>query len=118
MTHYYPILILICNIILSSVVNIIIDVRIKNDCNKINSKDVKTFAFLKKSKKFKFKSWNSIVPGDIIKVKENEEFPADVLILDAVSNQNHKCYVRGGINEDINMPTLKKSCEGTSNKTG
>ena len=55
----------------------------------------------------------------MIKIQEAEEFPADVLILDYVSNGNdHKCYVRGGINEEISIPTLKKSCEGTYNKTG
>lgn len=58
------------------------------------------------------------MPGDIIKVYEDQEFPADVLILDAVSHLEHRCYVRGGINEDINIPTMKRSCEGTQNKTG
>ena len=59
----------------------------------------------------------SLLPGDIIKVKEFEEFPADVLILDALS-YNHTCYVRGGSSDDFNIPSAKKSCEGTCNKTG
>jgi magnesium-transporting ATPase (P-type) len=51
--------------------------------------------FSKKHKMFQSKFWEDIVPGDIIKIKENQEFPADVLLLDVISNADHNCYVLG-----------------------
>jgi hypothetical protein len=73
----------------------------------------------KKAKSFQQRSWDSLKPGDIIKIKEGEEFPADCLILDAINQANdHKCYVRGGFTDDFNVPTMKRSHEGTCNKTG
>ena len=98
--------------------NLLVDIRLNQECKRINKKEVKKFIFIKKNKNFQTKTWDSLQTGDIIRIHENEEFPADVLILDAVSNHDHKCFVRGGFNEDINIPTLKKSCDGTSNKTG
>lgn len=71
----------------------------------------------KHSKIFMSSTSASLLPGDIIKIREFEEFPADVLILDAISN-DHKCYVLGGSSDDFNIPSAKKSCEGTCNKTG
>lgn len=65
------------------------------------------------------RSWASLKPGDIIKVREDEEFPADVLILDSISSLNdHKCYVRGGYKDEFSTPTLKRACEGTYNRHG
>lgn len=73
----------------------------------------------RKHKAFSARTWESLKPGDIIKIKENEEFPADVLILDSSNHSNdHKCYVSGGFTDDFNVPTLKKAHEGTQNKTG
>ena len=55
--------------------------------------------------------WESLKPGDIILVRENEEFPADVLILDSITSRNdHKCFVRGGLKDDFNIPSQKKAC--------
>ncbi len=71
------------------------------------------------SKGFELRNWASLKPGDIIKVREDEEFPADVLILDSISSLNdHKCYVRGGYNDEFSVPTLKRACEGTYNRHG
>ena len=68
---------------------------------------------------FESVTWESLRSGDIIIVKENELFPADVLILDSVNSSNdHKCYVRGGIHDSFNFPTPKKACEGTYNRPG
>ena len=71
------------------------------------------------TKGFELRSWASLKPGDIVKIKEDEEFPADVLILDSITSLNdHKCYVRGGYTDDFSTPSLKKACEGTYNRHG
>ena len=99
------------------ILNFITDLKIKSECKSINERLVQKFVITKrKTKAFEAKSWESLRPGDVIKVLEDEEFPADVLILDSISSNNdHKCYVRGGVNDDFNIPTLKKACEGTYN---
>lgn len=49
---------------------------------------------------------------------KNQELPADVLILDIFGQQNEQtCYVTGGLLVDIQTPQLKRSHQGTSNKT-
>lgn len=94
--------------------------KIKNACKEVNNRPVLKFHVTqKKVKSFSQRTWESLKPGDIIKVKDNEEFPADCLILDSSNPGNdHKCFVRGGIHDDFNIPTLKRSHEGTCNKTG
>ena len=96
------------------------DLKLKSECSKLNSRLVEKFVISKKeSNGFEPMPWESLRMGDIIKVKENEEFPADVLILDSINSSNdHKCYVRGGISDDFNVPSIKKACEGTYNRPG
>lgn len=88
-------MIIIVNIIVNGLMNIAVDLNLRKACNIINKKEVSKFIFTKKSKRFQSRNWENLMPGDIIKIKENEEFPADVLILDVVSNTDHTCYVFG-----------------------
>ena len=56
--------------------------------------------------------------GDIIKVDKNKELPADVMILDISGNGNEQtCHIIGGMLSDMQLPKLKRSHQGTSNKT-
>lgn len=56
--------------------------------------------------------WRDLKMGDIIQVKQEEEFPADVLILDT-SEKDHKCLVdASGLTEDHNL-RVKYSSEDT-----
>lgn len=101
--------------------NILADLKLKTACRALNERLVQKFVVNKRKSQqgFEPKLWESLRPGDIIKVRENEEFPADVLILDSISSSNdHKCYVRGGVTDDFNAPILKKACEGTYNRPG
>ena len=50
----------------------------------------------------------------------NQEIPCDALILDIVGSRtsNQTCYTRGGLFDDDCNPSLKRSYQGTMNKTG
>ena len=50
----------------------------------------------------------------------NQEIPCDALILDIVGSRFAKqtCYTRGGLFDDDNNPSQKRSYQGTMNKTG
>lgn len=57
--------------------------------------------------------------GDLIKVYQNQEIPADVLILDIQGSKgNQTCLNRGGIWDKFSDPVIKSSYPGTANKTG
>lgn len=120
MTPYFPVIILITNILIAAITNYLQDKNLREACYKINKKPIQKFIFSKKLKLFQTQTWDQLKPGDIIKIKENEEFPADVLILDTISSSfdNHKCYIKGSFVDDLQVPILKLSCEGTVNKTG
>ena len=113
LTYFYPIVVFIINILVSSITNLTVDLNLKRSCIVINKKEVQKFVFSNKKKKFESKYWETIMPGDIIKLTENQEFPADCLILDVVSNVDHSCYVLGSQHEETSLPVLKKACEGT-----
>ena len=51
-----------------------------------------TFIYNYKKKSFIKKRWKDILIGDIIKVKENEYFPADCIILNT-SEESNCCYI-------------------------
>jgi magnesium-transporting ATPase (P-type) len=120
LSFYFPLMLLLMNIFIQIIINTVADLRIKSACRAINERQVQTFITKKKnSKGFELRTWESLKPGDIIKVKEDEEFPADVLILDSITSSNdHKCYVIGGPTDDFNKPSLKRACEGTYNRHG
>ena len=49
----------------------------------------------RRNKRFVPISWQDVKPGYIIRVKSEEEFPADCLILD-IQGHGYKCYVSPG----------------------
>ena len=55
----------------------------------------------------------------MIKVKNNQEMPCDALILNIVGSKQEEqtCYQRGSMWDDAKKINLKKSYQGTMNKT-
>ena len=71
-----------------------------------------TRRYVHKERDFKACQWKDLRQGDIICVYQEEEFPADVLILDT-SEKDHKCLVdTSSLTEDHNL-RIKYSCEDT-----
>ena len=71
--------------------------------------------------------WDDLQVGDIIKIKKNNQAPADCLILDikggsksdGQSGSETVCYLKGGPQMSNHGETdVKKSCQNTQNKTG
>lgn len=120
LTPYFSLMLLLINIIVQGIIHLSGDLKIKQACHAINERQIQKFIISKlNSKGFELRTWGSLKPGDIIKVREDEEFPADVLILDSISSMNdHKCYVKCGFNDQFSTPTLKRACEGTYNRHG
>jgi len=42
---------------------------------------------------FRSTSWEKILPGQIIKIEENEIIPADLILIDS-SNEEGNCYIK------------------------
>ena len=66
------------------------DWKRKKSDDKENSKNTLIYSFHKKN--FIKKKWKDVLIGDIIKVKEDEYFPADVIVL-STSEQSNCCYI-------------------------
>lgn len=97
LTYLYPVIVLLVNVIVSAMINYFNDKKLKAACSHINNKEVQKYEISKRHKGFESRTWAKLRSGDIIKIRENEEFPADVLILDVISQaSDHKCFVRGG----------------------
>ena len=66
------------------------DWKRKKSDDKENNK--KTLIYKKKKKNFIKKKWKDVLIGDIIKVKEDEYFPADCILLNT-SEESNCCYI-------------------------
>ena len=66
------------------------DWKRKKSDDQENSKNTLIYSFKKKN--FIKKKWKDVLIGDIIKVKEDEYFPADVIILTS-SEESNCCYI-------------------------
>jgi len=106
--------------LVTGLMNLLADQKLKEAADSVNNKPVERFVFSKRSSKFTVCNWASIQCGDIIKIKMNQEIPCDALILDIVGSKtsNQSCYTRGGLFDDDSNPSLKRSYQGTMNKTG
>lgn len=100
--------------------NMLADLKLKEAGDTVNNKPIERFVISKKSRRFMISNWARIQCGDIIKIKMNQEIPCDALILDIVGSKsaNQTCYTRGGLFDDDTNPSLKRSYQGTMNKTG
>ena len=104
----------------TGIMNILADLKLKEAGDSVNNKPIERFVISKRSRRFIISSWADIQCGDIIKIKMNQEIPCDALILDIVGSKsgNQTCYTRGGLFDDDSNPSLKRSYQGTMNKTG
>ena len=104
----------------TALMNILADRKWKEAADSVNNKPVEKFLFGKSYRSFQLSDWGSLATGDIIKVKQNQEVPADVLILDifGAKSAEQTCYSRGGFLDINNNPLLKRSYKGTLTKTG
>ena len=66
------------------------DWKRKKSDDKENTKNTLIYSFKKKN--FVKKKWKDVLIGDIIKVKEDEYFPADVIVL-TTSEESNCCYI-------------------------
>ena len=118
MSKQLPIMALGFSVGLTAILNIIYDLKLRSASESINKRPIDKFIFTKKRKTFQTKTWEDIEVGDIIKVDKNMELPADVMILDISGQANEQtCHVIGGMLSDMQPPQLKRSHQGTSNKT-
>ena len=61
--------------------------------------------------------WQELLEGDIIEVKENEEFPADCMILDS-SEMEHHCLLDTSSLDEDQVVRARHSAEDTRNISG
>ena len=66
------------------------DWKRKKSDDKENTKNTLIYSFKKKN--FVKKKWKDVLIGDIIKIKEDEYFPADVIVL-TTSEESNCCYI-------------------------
>lgn len=57
-----------------------------------DKKENDKLVILLKEGKHKKAKWEDLIVGDIIKIKENEYFPADVMLI-ATSQKDGKCFI-------------------------
>ena len=104
----------------TGIMNMLADLKLKEAGESVNNKPIERFVITQKSKRFIISNWAQIRCGDIIKIKMNQEIPCDALLLDIVGSKsaNQTCFTRGGLFDDDSAPSLKRSYQGTMNKTG
>ena len=94
-------------ITISGIKDFIEDRRRKISDNEENEKICYSFNINNKS--FSFKKWEDVMIGDILKVKNNEEFPADLILLSS-TNENGLCYIETkNLDGETNLKI--KTCE-------
>ena len=106
------------NIALMSIRNIVFEMRQRAVTVKINSKIIENLYISRTFKRYVPITWAECKPGNIIRVKSGQEFPADCLILDIAGVIGQKCYVTSGPFDDSTNIIQKKSYSATSNKAG
>lgn len=78
----FPIVALSVNVFLMSIRNIVFEMRQRAVTDKINNKIIENLWISRKFKRYVPITWAECKPGNIIRVKSGQEFPADCLILD------------------------------------
>jgi len=70
----------------------------------------KCFVYNKQISNFEEKFWRDVILGDIVKVSENEYFPADICLINT-SEQNGVCYVETkNLDGEINLKFRQTNC--------
>ena len=115
----HSIVIIISTLLISGILNLWKDKRLREAGNIVNSQPIEKFVVSRRHKSFKWSDWASIQIGDIIKVKNNQEMPCDALILNIVGSkhEDQTCYMRGSMWDDSKQIHRKRSYQGTMNRT-
>lgn len=111
---YTPIL-LIINILGYGIINLLNDRSRHIGDTKVNNQITRKFSF--KTNQVEECLWKDLMEGDIIEVHENEEFPADCLILDSSELEHHCLLDTSSLDED-QVIRARYSCEDTRNISG
>ena len=102
------------NLVGQSSINILQDQKLKQAADSVNKLQCEKFVFNRRQKRFLRRPWEELHVGDIIKVKNNNQVPADCLILDIKGykdqNSDSVAYVKGGPNSNNSETLIKKSC--------
>jgi magnesium-transporting ATPase (P-type) len=113
----------VLNIIGQSFLNLFHDFKLRMAADQVNKLTVDKFIFNRRHKRFMQRQWEDLQVGDIIKIKNGQQLPADCLILDIKGGGNNNaaeqlCYIKGGPSVVNGESETKKSCQNTQNKTG
>ena len=103
------------NIIGFIIINLLNDRSRNIGDTRVNSQTTRKFSH--QSGTFEDCQWKNLLAGDIIKVQENEEFPADCLILDSSEVEHHCLLDTSSLDED-QVIRARYSCEDTRNISG
>ena len=117
--YYHLLIVILISLIFSGYLNYLTDRKYRLAANIVNQQPIEKFVWAKRHKNFQWSDWGSIQIGDVIKVKNNQEMPCDALILNIVGSRQEEqtCYQRGSMWDDAKKINLKKSYQGTMNKT-
>ena len=117
--YNHVIIVTIVSIVASGIINLWSDKKLRQSANYVNKKPVEKFIFSRRHKSFQWSDWASIQIGDVIKVKNNQEMPCDALILNIVNSKQEEqtCCQQGSMWDDASKQHIKKSYQGTMNKT-
>ena len=113
--YSYPVLALGINIFLMCIRNVIFELRQRAVTNNINNKAVEMLWITRKFKKYVPGSWAECKPGNVIRIRSGQEFPADCLLLD-IGDGEQKCFVTSGPFDDSTGIIQKRACAATSMK--
>lgn len=112
---FYSTAMLLINIIGYGILNLLNDRSRYIADGKVN--DQKTRKFEYSTSDFVECQWRNLLEGDIVQILENEEFPADCLILDSSEMEHHCLLDTSSLDEDT-VVRARFSCEDTRNISG
>lgn len=80
----FPIISMSVNILLTAIRNITFELRQRAVSKLINFKLVEVLLITLKIKRFVPVTWKEVTPGQIIRIRRNQAFPADCLLIDII----------------------------------
>ena len=111
----YTSILLVINIVGYGIINFMNDMSRYRGDKVVNSQMTRKFSFT--SNTFEDWKWRDVLVGDIIEIHENEEFPADWLILDSSEVEHFWLLDTSSLDEDHAI-RARYSCEDTRNISG
>lgn len=70
------------SLIAQAIVNLIVEQRQIKAQESINNQSIEVASVSGRKKRFKVRTWEELRIGDIVKLYQNQEAPADIIILD------------------------------------